>query len=460
MFLVIVALLVPLWVLLRRDFVGGLAYAIVIFIACTHLLRIPTPGVLPELSIHRLVLLILLFFWIQQRDRQQRLLDVPLARYMGVWSLVAFISLLGSLDHVASIKRYFDYVLEFFLLYIIVITSLRNREDAFRILTAACIGLVIVSVLAIVERHSGFNVVDQFIASMDEEAGRVRDVRATYRHRILLGAGMAMGWPLAFYFSQNARSRSSRWLAWLAVLALLAACYYSMSRGPWLAAVLAGGILFVFGSAGIRKPLVLVVCLAALVLVTRPGVFSTVSGYATRTVDADSFKGGTFRYRFDLWRVAHAEVIKSPWRLLFGHGPGSGANQSLDWTLTVSAKDHQIESWDNDFAYVLYQYGFLGLFATLALYAAIPWRLISRARLATGSERDLYVCLGASALVLFFMMTNVMIFARQLYYLLWIATAAGFVLMAESTQTDRLREENWDPDDEGVRAEPQPQAQH
>jgi len=96
-------------------------------------------------------------------------------------------------------------------------------------------------------------------------------------------------------------------------------------------------------------------------------------------------------------------------------------------------KDFVVESWDNDFAYTLYQYGFIGLFVTLLLYSTIAWRLLAYARQLKGPDRNLFACLAMSALVLFFMMSNVMIFARQLYYLLWTAVAVGFAIrMSES----------------------------
>lgn len=435
MMLVIVALLIPLWFLLSRDFVRGLCYAMVILVSCTHLLRIPTPGSLPELSIHRLVILSLLVFWFQRRDQEMRWVDVPLARRIGLWALVVFVSFLGGIDHATGIKRYLDYILEFFLFYFILATSLRSRDDGMKILGAVGIGLTIVALLAIAERYTDVNVVDRFIGTSDEESGAYGNLRATYRHRILLGTGMAMGWPLLFYFSQNATSRLRRQLSWVAVMAMFAACYYAMSRGPWLAAVIAAAVMVRFGSAAVRRRMTVIAGLVVLLLVSRPGVFTTLKGYAVSTVNVDSFKGGTFMYRLELWQIAFNEVSSSPWRFLFGHGPGSGANQTIEWTLSYRDKEQEVWSWDNDLAYTLFQYGFLGLFATFALYAAIPLRLLARARQESGPERDFYVCLAASTLVLFFMMSNVMIFARQLYYLLWTFTAVGLVLMESRLQS-------------------------
>ena len=417
-------LLVPFWYQLRRDFIAGLSYGMVILIACTHFLRIPLPGALPELTIHRIVIISLFVVWIRITNRKT-ISEVPLARHIFVWSGIAMLSLLGSIDHSTSIKRYFDYVLEFFLLYFILSTTIQNREQALRILRSACLGLFIVAALAFLERYAGINVVERFILT---EAVPLGDVTSTYRHRILLGTGMAMAWPLAFWSSQNANSGKSRRRFWICLLAVLAACYFSRSRGPWLAAVLAAAVLFVFGSVLARKRLLFIASLGALLLLARPGVLATITGLAEATVDTESLKGGTFLYRLELWKVALSEISKSPWRLLFGFGPGAGASQSVVWDLSYRDKDFVVTSWDNDFAYALYQYGFLGFFATVALYGTISWRLLSYGRSPRGQDRDLFISLAACTLVLFFMMSNVMIFARQLYYLLWTVTAIGFTL--------------------------------
>lgn len=61
-----------------------------------------------------------------------------------------------------------------------------------------------------------------------------------------------------------------------------------------------------------------------------------------------------------------------------------------------------------------------------------------------------FICLCASTLALFFMMSNVLIFARQLYYLFWTLTALGMVaLNAPATGAS----EAWD--DESDPAEPE-----
>ncbi|MBX3744436.1 MAG: O-antigen ligase family protein [Verrucomicrobiae bacterium] len=421
---VILAILIPLWIRLRRDFVSGLCYAVVVLVAASHFLQIRTPGILPELTIHRLVFLSIAVAWVFQRDRDP-IRSTPLAGWIMAWAGLAFVSLLGTEDSVAGTKRFIEFVFELFLFYFILATTLRTREDGLRVLRAAVFGLFLVALMAAFEKYTAINLVDRYLG-LDPDAPVVRDVRATYRHRILLGTGMAMGWPLAMALMRLAPARRQRWYAWIAAAAMLAACYYARSRGPWMGAVLAGGLIFCFGSRTLRRPLFVVGSLAALVLIARPGVWENIFGLASATVDTDSFKGGTFQYRLELWNVAWEGIKDSPWRILFGNGPASGLNQAISWELSYRDTDYTIWSWDNDFAYALFQYGFLGLFVTLAVYGSVAWRLWRESRRTEGIQRDLFICLCASALVLFFMMSNVTVFARQLHYLFWTITAVAW----------------------------------
>jgi len=426
MALLIAVVLIPLWFKLRKDFIGGLCYAIGILLIFTTLVRIEMPGALPQLTIQRFVILLLFLAWLRHPERRS-LREVPFSRLMAIWASLAFISLLGAVDPVAGVKRYLEFVLELFVFYFIVATTLSSREDALRLLRSTVIALSIVAVLAVIERNSGVNVVDRFVGS-DPEALPTRDVRVTYRHRILFGAGMAMAVPLAAAMIGLATTKFRRVLAMATVLLTMVACYYSMSRGPWLGVVCAAMVMVIFGSFAVRKPILIVAMLSVLVLLANSGVRETLFRSASDTVDTDSFKGGTFQYRLELWRVAFNGIKGSPWRMLFGNGPAAGLNQTINWELSYRQKEYRIESWDNDLAYSLFQYGVPGVLATVLLYGGVVWYLLGLTRRSSGPQRDLFVCLCASTVVLFFMMSNVHIFARQLYYLFWTVAAVGFAL--------------------------------
>jgi O-antigen ligase len=427
--LVIAAILIPLWVLLLKDFAGGLAYAVFFWVCMTTFLRVSLGGALPELTIHRLMLIIVTGAWLS-RQGVRELSHVPMLGCFIFWFIANLISLCGTnIDFINSLKRFLDFVLELFAFFVVISTSLRSSGDAFRVLRGAWLGLLAVAVLAILERYTGFNPVDHFIPGYVRDDVAMHDILSTYQHRILLGTAMAMGVPISFaLLERRLQIGEVPRFFWFGIILFVSACYFAFSRGPWMGLGLACAILALFGSFHVKKRLATIGVLAALVLVARPGVFDTLSGFAHDTADSDSFKGGTFQYRLELWRVAAGEVSKSPWRLLFGYGPGAGSEMEIQHELSYRGKTQKIESWDNHFAYTLFQSGFVGLAATLLLYFKAAISLFYGARQSWSANRPLLGCLFAAALVQIWMMTNVLIFAKQLDYLFWTLVACGFAL--------------------------------
>jgi O-antigen ligase len=267
-----------------------------------------------------------------------------------------------------------------------------------------------------------------------------RDVLSTYQHRILLGTAMAMGVPLAFFLilQPDATAKIKRY-GWLAVCVMSAGCFYSGSRGPWLGLGIVFVLLLVLGSRSLRRAMFFVGLLIAATLIAQPGVRGTLLGAYRVTVDNDSHKGGTFRYRFELWKVAYTKICESPWRFMFGYGPSAGKEIEIDWQLSYRDTrfvDRKIESWDNHFAYALFQTGMVGFIATFLLFFRVIYWLFRAWRASPPDRKDGVLCLMASALVLFYMMTNVLIFAKQLDYLFWSIAAAGPILAGAYLRSD------------------------
>jgi hypothetical protein len=312
-----VGLVAVLWVQLRKDFVTGLAYAIFLWVSMTTFLRIDLPGSLPELTIHRLVLIVVFIAWLRNH-RLAEIFRVPLTGCFTFWVLTNLLSLLGTqIDFVTSLKRFLDFVLELFVFYVVISTSLKTRDDARRVLMGAWYGLLLVAALAVVERYTRFNPVDHFIPGYARDEVALRDTISTYQHRILLGTAMAMGVPLTLLLLRWGSADGRKLpLPWAAVGLFVAACYFSFSRGPWMGLLLACMLMLALGSTVTRKWMSIIAALATLLLILRPGVVETLGGFASDTVDKDSFKGGTFQYRLELWRVAFAEVSKSPWPMM------------------------------------------------------------------------------------------------------------------------------------------------
>jgi O-antigen ligase len=429
---ILVALLIPLGIFLHRDFIQGLAYAIFLCVSMPTHLRIPMPGDLPQLTIYRLVLILIFIYWVRNREPGLRLSRSPLFGVFCFWALTNLASLLltGG-EFVISLKRYLDFVLETAVFFLLLVTSLRNTDDTVKILRAACLGVTLVAALAVLEKYTGFNPVDYLVSTGTaegvEEPSR-RDIIATYQHRILLGAGMAMGWPLMMAMMLLAERKFHRARTWWFSLALvLAACYFSDSRGPWLATILIGGLLLVLGRKAVRKKLAVLLLFIPLVLVIKPGVIQYFAEAAKVTIDSQSLKGGNFSYRLELWRVAWAQVTRSADRFLFGYGPGFGLKSKVAWELSYrDGEQEEIWSWDNHLAYDLYQSGVVGLLASVFLYASVLLATYGFWRRAGPDGKSLMACMIAGLFAYVFMLTNVLIFAKPVNFLFWTIAAVSY----------------------------------
>ena len=155
---------------------------------------------------------------------------------------------------------------------------------------------------------------------------------------------------------------------------------------------------------------------------------TTLQDTVGHTLDVSSFRGGTYLYRWELWKIAWHQVGQSLTRLFFGYGPASPAGMSIEWHVAWLGRDISIWTWDNHYAAYLVQLGVVGLSAILMLYFAVLRKLYRAWRKSSSGDRDILACILASVLILLFMRTNVYFFAPQLDYLFWTLAAVGCML--------------------------------
>lgn len=424
----IVVVLVLLFRRLQVDFMTGLEFGILLLVCLPTALRIELPGILPDLTIHRMILLTLFFFWLKRPEAERCHTPSPFLGAFVAWCVINFVSLLTtSISYSTGSKRFLDAVMEFLLFFIMASRAVRHEDDALRVLKAAWKGILIVGVLAVLEKYTGFNPVDRFIPTYARDEGTYADVLSTYPHRILLGTGMAMGWPIAFALLAARRGGlpMKGWLLWISVMILMTGCYFGMSRGPWIASIFVLLGLIVLGTQALRARLLLIGALAGMVMMARPGVAESILGLVGSTTQTGTQKEGTFKYRLELWRVAWSEISKNPLRTVLGYGPGAGLEMEVEWELSYRGTERKIESWDNNFAYDLLQTGVLGFLATLVLFIKPILVLTRYQRSAEGWRKDCLAGVVCCVLAMVFMMTNVLIFAKQLHFLFWTAAVAG-----------------------------------
>jgi len=423
--IVVVALLAPLvYLLFTNRYERALYYGIFLLVSQSRFLLFRLPGAVPNLTIHRLVFICLVLGWICQPGLGERLRRVPYRRVFNLWFVVGLISLAGSVNLQLSIKTYLSFVLQVYVLYLMLSTSISTFEQTMSIVRSIFLGLALVAVIAFTERTFQMNPLVWLNPEITSLVS-AHDVVSTMDHRILMGTAMAMGWPLGMALLQIEPLRSrSKLLIWLGILLLIMCCYFSMSRGPWVATFLAGVGLAVLLPKGARTPLYTVLVCVLLALLLRPGILDTLTVRAEHTFSEDTLKHSTFMYRFELWKISFAGISDSMWKILFGNGPGLASDAAFDWTLSYSGSDMTISSWDNHYAALMYNTGIVGLLAMILLQAFVLLGLLRMQREFQGEKRAVWTCVLASAGTYIFMMTNVFIFAPQLSYVFWALIGA------------------------------------
>jgi hypothetical protein len=428
-YIAIALIVLPLLFLLNRRYETGLVFAGFLLVLLTSYLSIPVPGNLLRLTIHRIILLCLVFFWLKQRKERGFTLDrfTLFPQFIAV-AAVNFVSMLLSVDVVFSFKTYLSFTLEMFLYFAVLSSTLKQAETGIRLLKAVYAGLLVTAILGIIEKKTGFNPVDAWLPGYVRKEIMDADVMSTFPHRIHFGLAMAMAAPLALGLSEAERPGWRRYAFLFSLPAILIACYFSDSRGPWLAALLAAGIMFFLGNGGLRRKLLFFAFAGAVALALKPGVRDTLDAKARETRDRDSFKGQTYQYRWDLWRVAYSGIRKSLKTLAVGTGPGTSEVKSYEIILTDTGEEFTVGSWDNEYAAILIETGFAGLAAALFLHYSVIRHMVSARKSAGPGHRGLMTGLLAGLAALIFMMTNVKMFSVQVNYMMWMLVAAGLII--------------------------------
>jgi len=417
-------------VALSRNFVHGTCVAVAFLIATPAALRIPTG--LFFLTPQRLIIVLLLLFWLSAR----RGLPIPPARphlrLLLLFGLSQAFSVMLSVTPVESIKNFLDFGIETVVFYIIISGTITAVEDALLLLRYACLGAGVAAFIGFLQHYTGFDiytltgtVANASLRNYDETMAGT----STFPHRILFGYAMAMAAPLLVALLALAKGLGSR-LRTFALLGLVSgACFFATSRGPWLAAGLACGGLWLFCTAKVRKILLTAGVLAGVLLVVKPGVWETIDTLYSQTREEGTVKAKSYHYRGKLWEVAFSEISMSPARILFGYGGMS--REGMDLSRYFEAQQGSniamlgYTSWDNNLAADLLEYGALGFLAETILFAGVLAKLWSARRGSAPAYRDMTTCLLASCGIFIFAYATVYIYSPQLKCLFWALAAVG-----------------------------------
>ena len=410
---------------LRKDVRRGLCVGVTIFVILPHQVKLELSGP-ADFTIQRLMLIGLLPFLPRLWRDSPGWGGVPFLRGLLAVAAAQLVSMVFSVWFTASLKGFLSFTFEIIVFYAIISVSIRDWEDVTNLIRAICRGLVIVAILAFVEKYSSISI---FRALSGMQVKSALGVTATYPHRILLGYAMAMAIPLLLVLIDWSKPGRPRLLAWTALFAAVAACYFSTSRGPWMGAILASvGMMIMAGRASARRLIVLFV-LAVVVMIVRPGVWGTISGLSKQSFESDTLKGRSYEYRWILWHVAWSEITKSPVRLVFGYGGHSTESMDLGHYFAKESGGTAVTigftSWDNNLACDLIEFGVAGFMIEIVLYISVMKTLLLAWWRTDMEKRQLLAAIIGAAGIYLFALTNVYIFSPQLNYLFWTLVAVG-----------------------------------
>jgi len=389
--------------------------------------------------------------WIQNTEIKKSFSNIPLIGILTLISLAFGVSTVFATDLMVSFKRYLYFLIESFVFYFIIISSIQNDDDIGKIIKTVIISLSVVALLGILQRYTGFDPTSLFGSGkaydFELAATRYHDsnaITSTYDHRILFGTAMAVGSIIVLLYPSTDDRLTKRVLHVFLYGIMLSSLYFSFSRGPWLAFLIASGFIILTGNKPFIKKSLIFVGLFALLFVLRPGIQETIKALYDSTFQADTIKGASYQWRYIVFNKALTEVSKSIYHLFFGYGGGSHLFMKFDPVLLPTGHYGDFTSWDNEFAVTILEQGFVGLILLLFFYA--KYFICSFYYFITEKKNRDYILISmACVLVIVFMKTNVKSFSPQMIYLEFIMIAIGASIYAKRINMQTKNDSACDP---------------
>lgn len=219
----------------------SLVGAVLLVVLFVPIKRYALPGSLPfHFELYRLAVMLVVLAWltsllIDPRVQLQRtVFDAPLL-LICAWTLGSEIANPGRVDQLSSyVAKGLTFFLSFVLVYYVITSVVNTRKQVNFLLKMFVVGTTMVSVAAVIEQRSGYNVFFHLHTVLPflhfeggaelSRFGRLR-VYGPAQHPIALGATLVVPIPIAVYFSQT---RGRIW--WLAVGLLVLGALATGSR--------------------------------------------------------------------------------------------------------------------------------------------------------------------------------------------------------------------------------------
>jgi hypothetical protein len=336
--------------------------------------RLVIPGLF-DVTTWRIALLTLVILYLVRRE-PVTVSRVPLKNLMFLHIGWALCSTLYSLSVVTSTKQLIAQVIEYYLLYWLLLRIISDVQTIYRIVYSMMIAMGICCIFGLLESYASWSILRVFPANLwitynggvDPlyiEWGRGLRIRSTFPHPILFGVALAMSIPLALHLLSICDKQWQRVSLWLIVTLMFWGVYKTSSRGPWIVVGLSFVLLFLLANNRVRKYVTVIALVSVLALVARPGVWQTIANLYESSEDPTSPVGTSYLYRHALMGAITTAVAKDPGRAMFGYGLGTFRELGLDISFLGT-----VERWytcDNGWAAFLYETGYGGLIVVAML---------------------------------------------------------------------------------------------
>lgn len=426
----IITILVVVGIVIRifgKDYYRGLFFSVFLLVLLPKNMCIELGSVLPVITVHRIIVLIMFIMWINNKTIEKHLSAIPFYHVFVLLILSMAISAVLSPDIIVSTKRYLYFVYESFLFFIILQTSLRDERDINALINYVIVSLVFVALIGHYERLSGFNPTHIFgqRGGVTSRFGEVflfsTDIRSTFPHRILLGVAMGTGMMYMMYMINVSHSLAHKVMNWFLLFIIGTILYYSLSRGPWYAAGLGASVLLFCSIKTYWKSILLITGIAIIVFTLKPGTKDTMYQLINSTNDPNSLKSSSYQWRFIIFETAKREInnSKSLTRYLFGYGQSTHDWMDFGVAKTSTGYYNEIQSWDCEYAIVLYELGALGAIIYLVFFASIYIRTFIFG-FKNPYYRSVIAVLLSNFVIIGFMKSNVAMFSENLTYIEFI----------------------------------------
>ena len=414
--------------------------------------RLVIPGLF-DFNTMRVSLLTLLALYLYHGRASSDDSPLPLKSLILLHISWAVCSTIYSLSVATSVKQLISQVVEYYLLYFLFVKIITRVSTIYDIIFAIVMAIGICSIFGVAEVYARWSILRIFPQNLwitynggaDPlyiEWGRGLRIRSTFPHPILFGDALAMAIPLTLYLLSIWERRRDRIALWVSLILMFWAIYKTSSRGPWIATILCGILLFIMVRNRVRTYLLVIALMAATVLLARPGVWATIAGLYQSSTDASSPVGLSYLYRDALNNAVRTAVGKEPGRALLGYGLGTFRELGLDINFL-----NTVQRWytcDNNWALFLYETGYVGLSLSVALLFGALWIIFRNFWQLPPPESDLCAVLFISLSGFYFLLLSVAGYSwGQQGYMAWIliSTSVSYSQIALQDDNEQMDDE-------------------